>query len=206
MRRLILGAMIGFAAAAAVAAQPPAATPPAAPAAAGTDLYPIKAGSKWTYKVGDATTVEMKVEKAEAGEFTLGTYVNAKQVASETVKVEKDGVVRSKINGQTITPPVKFLSLPAAKGTKWKIDSKITINGTEHSIKGEFECKDLKEKIKVKDKEYETVLVEGPEFETAGTKSSVKYWFAPGKGVVKLSYSIAGNEAILELAEYAEGK
>ena len=42
--------------------------------------------------------------------------------------------------------------------------------------------------------------------EIAGTRTGVKYWFAPGKGIVKLSYTIAGTEAVLELVEYTEGK
>ena len=54
--------------------------------------------------------------------------------------------------------------------------------------------------------EFETVCVDGPEFEIAGTKTAVKFWFAAGKGQVKISYSIGGNEQVLELKEYSEGK
>ena len=44
----------------------------------------------------------------------------------------------AKINGTAINPPVKFLALPVKKGEKWKVDSKITVTGQEHAIKGEF--------------------------------------------------------------------
>jgi hypothetical protein len=204
MRRLtrtVVGAVVVLAASTAVVAQQPTAggTP-------GGEYYPLKVGNKWVYKVGDATTIEMKVEKIDAGEATLNTYVNGKQVASEAVKVQADGILRTKINGTEIKPAVKFLALPVKKGDKWKVDSKITVTGQEHAIKGEFTTKEDKEKIKVKDKDYETVVVDGPEFDIAGTKTAVKYWFAPNKGVVKLSYSIGGNDAVLELKEYVEGK
>ncbi|MGL4423939.1 MAG: hypothetical protein ACRCZF_25015, partial [Gemmataceae bacterium] len=180
----------------------PAATPPAAaPAATGNDYYPIKTGGKWTYKVGDTTVIEMKVEKIEAGEATINTFVNNKQVASETIKVQADGVYRTKINNTKVEPPVKFLALPAKKDTTWEVNSKISVAGTEHTIKGKFTVKEEKQKEKIRDKDYETVVVDGPEFDIAGTKAAVKYWFAAGKGVVKLSYNIGGNEAILEIAE-----
>ena len=69
------GAAVVLAASTAVVAQQPSAggTP-------GSEYYPLKAGNKWVYKVGDTTTIEMKVEKVDAGEATLNTYVNQKQV------------------------------------------------------------------------------------------------------------------------------
>lgn len=195
--RIAVGAFVLLAATTAVVAQTP---PP------GSEYYPLKVGNKWTYKVGDTTTIEMKVEKIDAGEATLNTFVNGKQVASEAVKVTPEGVTRTKINGTEIKPAVKFLAFPVKKDTKWKVDSKITVAGQEHSIKGEFTIKEEKEKVKVRDKDYETVVVDGPDFDIAGTKTAVKYWFAAGKGVVKLTYNIAGNEAVLELTEFTEGK
>lgn len=198
--RIVVGAVVVLAASTAVVAQQPA---PGAPA--GSDFYPLKVGNKWTYKVGDATTIEMKVDKVDAGEATLKTYVNGKEVANESVKAAADGVFRTKINGTPISPPVKFLALPVKKGAEWPVDSKINVSGQEHAIKGKFTIKDDKEKLKVRDKDYEAVEVDGPEFDIAGTKTAVKYWFVPGKGVVKLTYNIAGNEAVLELTEFTEG-
>lgn len=174
--------------------------------AATSEYYPLKQGNKWVYKVGDTTTIEMKVDKMEGGEATLNTYVNGKQVASESVKVTEEGVTRTKINNTPINPPVKFLALPVKKDNKWKVESTIKVSGQDHAIKGEFTLVDDKAKVKVRDKEYDTVIVDGPEFDIAGTKTSVKYWFSPGKGVVKLTYNIAGNEAVLELTEFTEGK
>jgi hypothetical protein len=50
------------------------------------------------------------------------------------------------------------------------------------------------------------IYVEGAKLNVAGTETAVKYWFAKTKGIVKLSYTINGQEAILELKSYEEGK
>src|SRR5215211_6221432 len=120
--RIGIGAFVVLAASTAVVAQQPSSggTP-------GSEYFPLKQGNKWVYKVGDTTTIEMKVEKIDAGEATLNTYVNGKQVASEAVKVAADGVTRTKINNTPINPPVKFLALPVKKGAEWPVDSKITV-------------------------------------------------------------------------------
>jgi hypothetical protein len=201
MTRVVVGAVFVLAASTAVVAQDQKTegTPT-------SEYYPLKVGNKWVYKVGETTTIEMKVEKIENGEATLNTYVNQKQVASEAIKVEEDGIYRTKINNTPISPPVKFLGLPPEKGKEWIVDSKITVAGQEHAIKGKFVIKDDKENVKIREKDYETVMVEGADFDIAGTKTSVKYWFAPSKGVVKLTYNIAGNEAVLELTEFVDGK
>lgn len=172
-------------------------------AAATTDLYPLKAGSKWKYKLGDSQDVEIRVESVKDGEATLGTYVQTRPVAKETVKVQADGVYRTKINDSPITPPVKILALPAKKDATWTIDSKIQ----DQALKGKYTIKDEKEKVKAKDgKEYEAVVVDAPDLDVAGTKTSVKAWYSPGKGMVKLSYTINNYEATIELVEFIEGK
>ena len=194
--RLALGCVALFAASAAIAQT----TAPAA-----TDYYPLKAGTKWVYKVGE-TTITVKVNSVDASGAVLDTLVNDKSVATEVIQVKPDGVYRAKINKADIAPPVKILSLkdgkPEAVGTTWKVDSKVQ----DQPLKGEFKHTADKEKVKVPAAEYETVVVDGPGFEIAGTKTGIKYWFAPKVGIVKLAYNIAGNEAVLELKEYTEGK
>jgi hypothetical protein len=191
--RLVLGAVVVLTASAALAQS-------------SSDYYPLKAGTKWVYKVGEST-ITVKVASTGPEGTTLETLVNDKAVASEVIQVKPDGVYRTKINKLDIKEPVKILEFgkdgkPAAKGVKWKVDSKVS----DQPVKGEFTIKEDKEKVKVPLGEFETVVVDGPDFEIAGTKTGVKYWFTAGKGIVKLSYSIAGNEAVLELKEYTEGK
>ncbi|MCZ2340584.1 MAG: hypothetical protein LC104_02160 [Bacteroidales bacterium] len=171
-----------------------------------SEFYPLKKDTKWVYKVGD-TTIEVKVtEVTKEGAAKLDTIVNGKTVASEMVEVKPDGVYRTKINTATIEPPVKFLQLkdgkPVAKGANWTVDSKIQ----QQPVKGKFTITNDKDKAKVPAGEFEAIVVDGPDFEIAGTKTSVKYWFAKDKGIVKLSYSIGGNEAVLELKEFTAGK
>lgn len=189
--RLALGSLAVFIASAALAQT--------------TDLYPLKKDTKWVYKVGE-TTITVKVTAADANGATLETLVNDKAVASETIQVKSDGVYRTKINKAEITPPVLILKLKdgkaAAKGDKWDVKSKIQ----DQEVKGTFTVKDDAEAVKVPGGEFKAVVVDGPDFEIAGTKTGVKYWFASGKGIVKLTYNIAGNEAVLELKEFAEGK
>ena len=184
-------------------AAPAAAQPPAAPAATG-DYFPMKVGAKWVYKVGEAI-VTVKIASADKDGTKVETEVNGKVVASEVLSVTPEGIVRTKINNSEIKPPVMILKLAggkAVKGDKWAVNS--TVQG--QSVKGEFTTKDDKESVTVPAGKFDAVAVDGPEFDIAGTKTSIKYYFVAGKGIVKQSYSIQGNEAVLELKEYTEGK
>jgi len=166
-----------------------------------TDFFPLKAKSTWVYKVGEST-ITQECSTTDAKEVKIDTKVSDKVVASETFKVDKDGVFRTKVNGVEIKPPVKILSLPVTdKDSEWKVDGKIQ----EQTMKGTFKQKGAKEKVKTDAGEFDAVVVDGSDFEVAGVKTSVKYWFAAGKGIVKLTYNIAGNEAVLTLKEYKEG-
>src|SRR5262245_27824199 len=166
-----------------------------------TDYFPLKAKSTWVYKVGE-NTITQECSSADGKEVKVDTKVSDKVVASETFQVEKDGVYRTKVNGVEIKPKVKILSLPVTdKDSEWPVDGKIQ----EQTMKGKFKQKGAKEKVKTDAGEFDAVVVDGADFEVAGVKTSVKYWFAAGKGIVKLTYNIAGNEAVLTLKEYKEG-
>ncbi len=214
--RLLGGALFLLASTSIVAQAPPAApaaspqppaTPPVAPAAAPAatgDYFPMKVGAKWVYKVGEAI-VTVKVASADKDGAKIETEVNGKVVASEVLSVTPEGIVRTKINNSDIKPPVMILKLAggkAVKGDKWHVES--TVQG--QSVKGDFTTKDDKESVTVPAGKFEAVAVDGGEFDIAGTKTAIKYYFVPGKGIVKQSYSIQGNEAVLELKEYTEGK
>lgn len=170
----------------------------------GTTFYPSKKDTKWVYKAGE-TEIEVKVTEVKEGEIKLDTIVNNKQVASESLQIKEDGIYRTKINTTPVEPPVKFFQFadgkPADKGATWDVDSKIQ----QQSVKGKFTVKDT-EKVKVPGGEFDAIVIDGPDFEIAGTKTSVTYWFAEGKGIVKLKYGIGGNDAVLELKEFTEGK
>ena len=192
--RLIAGAIAILIASTAVAQTP------------GSELFPLKKGSKWVYKV-DAQEVTVEVvgtEKIGNDEYIkVDTKVGGQVKASELYSIKADGIYRAKVKDDKIDPPVKILQLPAKKGDSWKIDSKV---GTQ-TVKGEFKLTDDKVKVKVAAGDFDNaVLVEGIDLDIAGTKTTVKQWFVPNKGIVKLSYTIQQTESTLELKEYTEGK
>lgn len=192
--RLIAGAVAVLVASTAVAQQP-----------AGAELFPLKKGSKWVYKVADqeVTVVVVGPEKFNNEDCVkVDTMVGGQVKASELYYVKADGIYRSKVKEDKVDPAVRILQLPAKKGDSWKIDSKV---GTQ-SVKGEFKLVDDKVKVKVAAGEFDAMLVEGKDLDIAGTKTSVSQWFVAGKGIVKLSYKIQDTEATLELKEYTEGK
>lgn len=192
--RLTAGAAVLFAATTVLAQSP------------GADLFPVKAKSKWVYKVADqeVTVVVAGAEKLGADDVTkLDTMVAGQVKASELYQVKADGIYRVKVKDDKIDPPVKILQLPPTKGASWKVDSKV---GTQ-TVKGEYKITDDKAKWKdAAGKEYDAIQVEGADFDIAGTKTSVKQWFVAGKGIVKLSYNIQGTDSTLELKDYTEGK
>ena len=197
--RLTVGAVVVLVAGVALA-QPPKEAPNA------EGYFPLKVKTKWTYKVMDQT-VEVVVagtEKFNNEDCTrFETMVNNKVVASELYSVKADGVYRVKVKDDKIDPPVKVLAIPVKKDSSWKVNSKV---GTQ-TVTGEFKIKDTKENVlKVAGMDIETVLVEGVDLDVAGTKTTVRTWFAKDKGIVKLSYKIQDAESVLELIKYEEGK
>ena len=195
--RLVVGGVVLLVASSALAQQP-----------AGADLFPLKVGSKWVYKFGEkeVTVTVVGTEKVGTDDgFKTETKVEGQQPATELFLVKSDGVYRAKVKEDKIDPPFKMISLPAKKDTAWKVDSKVGSQG----IKGEFKIIDEKAKVKVPAGEFEAILVECAECEVAGTKMLIRNWYVPGKGAVKISYTVLDEkkqENVLELKEYVEGK
>lgn len=193
--RLTAGAIILLVAGTALA-QPPA----------GSEYFPLKKGSKWTYKVGDQMVEVVVVGTEKVGDkecWKLETSVSGQVKASELYFVDATGVYRVKVKDDKVEPPVKALELPIAKDKTWAIDSKVA----SQIVKGTFKIKGDKETVKVPAGEFkDAVLVEGENFEIAGTKATIRQWFVKDKGAVKLVYVISGTEAVLELVKYEEGK
>lgn len=181
-------------------AQPPKGADPA------DGYFPLKVGAKWTYKVGD-NFVEVrvvKVDKVGAEEqYQVDTVVGKDPKTTEWYVVKGDGVYRTKVKDDKLDPPVKVLAVPVKKDATWDINSKV---GTQ-TIKGGMKVLNDKEKVKIGDTEYETVFVEGKDLDIAGAKTTVRLWFAKGKGIVKEEFVLQTNETVkLELSKYEEGK
>jgi formylmethanofuran dehydrogenase subunit D len=167
----------------------------------GYEYFPLK----WTYKVQDQS-VEVLVsgiEKYNNEECTrVDTIVNGKVQASELYIVKTDGVYRVKVKDDRIDPPVKVLAIPPKKGDSWEVKSKV---GSQ-IVSGKFVTKEVSDKVVTPKGPFDAVLVEGVDLDVAGTKTTVKVWFAKGVGIVKLTYKIQDAESVLELTNYEEGK
>jgi hypothetical protein len=174
------------------------------PKDAAPNYYPTKKGSRWVYKVGEttmATVVTAVEEKDGAKLLTVDTVVNDKTVATERLSVSDKGVFRTHINKAAIEPPVCILKSPVKAGEAWEVASKIQDQATV----GTFTVVGV-EAVTVPAGAFKAVVVDGPDFEIAGTKTGVKYWFAPDVGLVKIAYTIAGTAAVLELKDFTPGK
>ena len=179
--------------------------------------FPLKVKAKWTYKIGDndVTMTVVKVDKVNNEDhYQVDTFAGKEAKAgeaklSEWFVVRPDGVYRTRIKDDKLDPPVKVLPLPIKKDTAWEVNSKL---GTQ-VIKGSFKVKSEKEKVKIKpagatsEVEYDAVLVEGENMDVAGTKTTVRVWFAKDRWIIKEEVSVVGSDKVtLELAKFEDGK
>jgi hypothetical protein len=168
-----------------------------------SEYYPLKVGTTWTYKAnGQAITV--KVAKHEkVGDVMcarLETSTGGKVVATEHIAVQKDGVYRYTMAGQTADPAVRFIKLPLKKGDTWKVSSKI--GGQELNV--EYTGGD--QEVTVPAGTYKAVFTKTNEFEAGGQKMQATIWYAKGVGMVKTFMKIGQIEVVLELDKFEAGK
>ncbi len=169
----------------------------------GSDYYPLKVGSQWTYQIG-SVQVTLRVAKHEkVGDVLCGVVessVDGKVVATEHISVGDNGVFRHTFNGQKDSEPLCLLKLPVKKDQEWAFNAK-SANG---SMKGKF--KSGEEEITVPAGTFTAVTAYTTECELNGTKAECKCWFAPGVGIVKQTMSIGGNTIVSELKKFEAGK
>lgn len=175
-------------------------------AAQADGYFPLKKGTKWTYKVGDneVTVVVVKVDSVNKEEqYQVDTFVGKDPKTSEMYVVRADGVYRTKVKDDKLDPFIKVLPVPVKKDASWEVNSKL---GTQ-TIKGTMKVKDDKAEVTTPAGKYTTVLVEGVDMDIAGAKTTVRIWFAKDRGIVKEEFVLQGGEKVmLELSKYEEGK
>jgi hypothetical protein len=168
------------------------------------DYYPLAEGATWEYSMGGTdVTVRVKdvTDKDGARSAKLVTEHAGKEVAHETIRVDKEGVFRTHINDAEIKPPMPLIKYGLTEDDSWEI--KTAVQSSE--VKGKLTLKGT-EKVKVPAGEYEAVLVVG-DCVIAGTTTGTKWWLADGVGIVKMEYSIGGAASTpLELKKYTPGK
>lgn len=175
------------------------------PAVKSSDYYPTKVGTTWKYAFSKGSLVNTVTKHEKIGEVmcarleTSTAGKDAKVVSNEHVAVTDAAVERHATLGFQPDPPVILLKLPAKKGDKWEIDSKV---GNE-TIKGTAEVDE--EEVKVKAGTYKTFKVT-TDVTTGGMQIKSVCWYAKDVGMVKQDLTFAGNEVKLELEEYTAGK
>jgi hypothetical protein len=106
-----------------------------------TSYYPLTVGNAWTYKSAGASITVAVVGTEKVGDvqtYKLETRAGGKVSATENIAVQKDGVYRYLVTGQKPDRPIKFLALPPARSTSWKVESRIANQKTA----GEFVIKE----------------------------------------------------------------
>ena len=185
------------------------AQPPAAPR--GADYFPLAKGMKWVYKVGenDVTVSVVKTEKVGTEDhFQVDTFVGkdaktGEAKTSEWYVVRPDGMYRTRVKDDAIVPPMKLLPFPVKAGDAWPVNSKL---GTQ-AVKGTMTVRSDRERVTVAAGEFDTVLVEGIDLDIAGAKTTIRIWYARGRGIVKEEFVLQGGQTVgLELAKFEPGE
>jgi hypothetical protein len=179
---------------------------PAADKESPTDLYPLKLGNKWHYRVdGGAREGTMvihiaKIEKIDDQMLArLEGVVRGKTVISEHLASTEKGVFRHRINGIEISPALCLIKYPVKDGESWETEIKV---GEEMA---KAVCRVGKDEIEVPAGKYKTVTVK-VDIEQDGAKFTSTYWFVAGVGIVKQTFDIGGVKATLELEKFEAGK
>jgi hypothetical protein len=173
------------------------------------EYFPLQVGNSWHYEVwkGDAPTtvkLELKVQKMEkVGDkecFVLESYVNDNK---ETLQREfyaktKEGLaVIKRVMGEreiAIEPPELMIKTPLAAGQKWDWSGKLM----ETQLTMNFTTEDGG-KLKIKDKEVDTLKIMMTQKVQTGESSSNCRWFAKGIGPVKEEITMSRGAKSLTL-------
>jgi hypothetical protein len=178
-----------------------------------TPYYPLKIGTKWTYKIGEThftlTVTKHEEVESEGGKKQLCARIemagnDGKVQAVEHVAVKEDGVYRYMFENKKAEPPVKFLKLPPMKGDTWDVTAKI---GAE-KLSGTFKIGEVADDVKVPAGTYkkENVVTSGSDnLDANGQKISFTYYFAKDVGMIKQTIKIMTQEVIIELEKYEPG-
>jgi hypothetical protein len=172
-----------------------------------TDYFPLKIGSVWNYKMGDAH-FSVKVAKMEDVDkqpcARLELSANNKAGSPQNIAVKADGVYRFTNEDALYSPAVCFLKLPVKKGDSWKVDSTLAGMG---KVTCTFKTDELSE-LKVGNKTYENVVtVTTDDLVANGTKvSKTVYYYAKNVGLIKHVLTYNEQDVVIELESYEPAK
>jgi hypothetical protein len=165
-----------------------------------SEYFPLKAGTKWVYKTNEGK-VTIQVEKHEEiggvmCAHLVGTTGDGKK-HSEYDRIGKDGVLRVQAGGQTISPPLKILQLPAKANDKWTVSS----NVLGKKLTGTFTASITD--LTVLGKKYPgVVMAKSDDFQVDGQNVPHTYYFAKDVGIVKQVVTFANQDIVVELESF----
>lgn len=188
-------------------------TLPVAAADDDKDFYPLKIGTKWTYKLAgqEGKFVVTALAEEKVGDVACVKFdarLKDQSVGTEHVAFMKDGFYRFKYGDQTIEPAICFCKPGAKKGDSWKVDFKI--GETKASVRYDADYADVKvpagefkNALVIRAEAAEKMVVDGKETEQI-TKTTI--WFVKGKGMVKQTIDLGQAKVELELETIDEAK
>ena len=142
-----------------------------------TEYFPLKVGNTWEYQVNGKKIVTTWWQPTTSSATLLFARLDTNMdgsIVTEHVTVRLGSVIRLVGNGQEPKPPV-VLKVPPKVGDKWDLALQTL------PIQGSLLVLESK-KLKVGDKEYDTVLVISSNLKYAGQDVDVKTWYAEGRG------------------------
>jgi hypothetical protein len=165
-----------------------------------TRYYPIKSGTKWTYRTGGKTFV-VKIESVETknGATVINIVTeeaNGISNSYEKLLLSEKGVFRISSLGEKVEPPMCLLKLPAKPGMEWEADAGGLVVKETHKLFGP-------EEIEVPAGKYKAIRVESKVI-YANLDEPLRYtdWYVPGVGCIK---SVRG-ESVTELEAFTPSK
>src|SRR5262245_44228116 len=177
------------------------AEPPASP------WYPALIDAAWHYRVGE-TKLVIRVATLELQGKDLCARLETSEsdavIAVQHVSQTAAGILRVSHNGEKVGPNLMFLKLPPAKGQSWEVDSKIESRSGTETIKGKFTVDE--DDVKVPAGEFRKINRVKGDVKINDKPVTITSWYAERFGMVKQTVSVDGQEYVLELEKFEEGK
>ncbi len=175
------------------------------------NFYPLKAGSKWEYKLTAGTqtitlinTIDKSEVVKEETQFVLKSVVKDKNgdktVGTEVLSTNRQGVFRHKTNNMESVPPVCIIKYPVKPGESWEAEHQIGPQKAKVKVAvGNFQ------EIQVPAGKYKAISVTLTTMDMGQNVTST-YWFANNVGYIKQTVDTPKGKVTLELEKYDAGK
>jgi len=171
------------------------------------DYYPLQLGNRWEYRVKVGGEVKGKGSFVVAAIETINlvplarveAQINGRIVATEHLRVTKDGVYRYRHNGAEVKVPVLVLRYPVKAGDSWEYETEV---GQE---KGKAKVTTRFEDVEVPLGKFKALVTE-IDGESNGQTLRTSIWFAENVGIVKQTFAQGLLEFTMELEKFTKTK